>query len=96
MFFEWDSRKNEANRKKHGFWFQDAISIFNGFVLSEVDRRKDYGETRLIGIGALSEVMILTVVYTERDEKIRIISARKANSKEKERYFYVNGYSRTH
>jgi len=93
VLFEWDNRKNEANHKKYGFWFQDAITIFNGFVLSEVDQRKDYGETRLIGIGALSEVMILTVVYTKRGEKMRIISARPANAKERKRYFYANGYS---
>lgn len=94
--FEWDRSKNEANHKKHGFWFETAIDIFDGFVLSEVDQRKDYGETRFIGIGALSEVVILSVVYTERSEKIRIISARKATKKEKERYFYANSHSGTH
>jgi len=48
--FEWDEAKNAANIHKHGFDFADAWEVFEGPVLSRLDVRREYGESRWIGI----------------------------------------------
>lgn len=90
--FQWDENKNKINLEKHGIDFQEAKLIFDDEkkVVGE-DNRKDYGETRYIRVGQFSSQtqnknLTLVVVYTERDGEIRIISARKANKKEKKQY----------
>ena len=85
MEFEWDSNKNQRNVAMHGIDFNDAKSAFHSNVLNKVDARKDYGEQRLIGLGQLDGV-IIAIVYTIRKNKIRIISARKANYDERQSY----------
>jgi uncharacterized protein len=85
MEFEWDKIKSEANRKKHGISFEDAKHIFDGAVLTVSDPR-EYGEVREISFGQLGGVVVLAVVHTDRKNVTRIISARKANRKERERY----------
>ena len=86
MDFDWDTAKSEASLEKHGISFNEARHIFDGPVLTWVDDRKDYGETRFISIGALSPRAVLVVVHTERNGKIRLISARKANRQERKKY----------
>jgi len=87
MEFEWDENKNNSNIEKHGISFEEAKGAFsdNDMVVKK-DTRKDYGEARFIGIGKVLEKVIL-VVYTMRKTAIRLISARKANSKEKQVYY---------
>ncbi|MBE9208573.1 BrnT family toxin [Nostoc sp. LEGE 06077] len=86
MKLEWDERKNQSNIIKHGFDFADAYRIFNLPILIDLDERNEYGEDRYIGIGLL-DGRVVVVVYTEPDEeKIRIISLRKALSYERKRY----------
>jgi uncharacterized DUF497 family protein len=86
--FEWDEAKNQANIAKHGISFVQAQKIFGGAVWSRVDQRMDYGETRLISVGMLEQAAIIVVVaHTERTGKMRIISARRANRKERRRYY---------
>lgn len=86
MQFEWDETKNRDNLHKHGIDFIDVLSVFASPMLIAVDDRIDYGEDRWIGIGLLSDIPIV-VVWAERSEdEIRIISARKANRQERERY----------
>jgi len=81
--FEWDSNKNEGNRQKHGIAFEDAVEIFDGpYVKFGSDRS---GETRWLAIGE-TQGHVIAVVYTERKERIRIISARMARSYERENY----------
>lgn len=88
MYFEWDNEKNNSNIQKHGISFEEASVIFERPVLDEIDNRFYYGETRERSIGELSNGICLFVVYTERDEDtIRIISARRADSIETERYY---------
>ncbi len=87
LMFEWDKKKNAANRKKHGISFEEAKEIFDGPVLTRLDDRREYGETRRISIGALSDAVVIVVAHTDRAEKIRIISARKANRNEREVYY---------
>ncbi len=84
--FEWDEDKNAANIAKHGVSFQRAARIFESRVLTVVDSRADYGEVREISIGIVESVVFLTVVHTNRQSVVRIISARRANRAERRRY----------
>ncbi|MEO1151479.1 MAG: BrnT family toxin [Pseudomonadota bacterium] len=84
--FEWDDEKNLANIEKHGIDFDTAKRIFEGQTLTIIDDRFDYGEVREISIGMVDGIAILTVAHTDREDKIRIISARRANQKERARY----------
>jgi uncharacterized protein len=86
MDFEWDTEKAEVNLSKHGIRFDDAIRVFaDNCRIINVDNRKDYGEERLITTGHI-ENRLCVVVYTEKLDVIRIISARKANKKEQIKY----------
>ncbi|WP_309242635.1 BrnT family toxin [Limnofasciculus baicalensis] len=58
-----------------------------GIIFNAIDERFDYGEIREISIGAIQGVVIVTVAHTERNEVIRIISARKATRQEKNTYY---------
>lgn len=86
MTFEWDDNKNQSNLEKHGISFEEAALIFEGVILSRIDDRKDYGETRTITIGKIANLVVVTVVHTDRDGNIRIISARSANRLERQEY----------
>ena len=86
MEFEWDNRKNRQNQQKHGISFEEAKEIFNGIVFTYIDERFDYNEIREISIGAVQGIVIITVAHTERNGKIRLISARKATPKERRKY----------
>lgn len=83
--FEWDESKANDNKSKHGISFADTFSVFddpNAVTLE--DFRKD--EQRYVTIGMDAFGRILVVVYTWRDENIRIISARKAVRYEVKQY----------
>ena len=86
MKFEWDEKKNELNKEKHGLAFEEAKTIFEGKIFSIVDTRKEYGEVRAISIGTLKDIVIVVVVHTQRSHNIRIISARLAKTKERRMY----------
>jgi uncharacterized protein len=80
--FEWDPRKEQSNLRKHHFDFTTATLIWGGPAVEKIDDRREYGETRIIAVGEAGGCIIV-VVYTWRGEDRRIISARKANSREK-------------
>jgi uncharacterized DUF497 family protein len=85
--FEWDERKAATNLRNHKISFQQASRVFDDlFALIEHDLSEDYGEDRFMVTGMI-EGMLVTVVYTERAERIRIISARKANRDERRKYY---------
>jgi uncharacterized DUF497 family protein len=84
--YEWDEAKNASNIAKHGVGFGLAWQIFNGPVLTAIDNRRNYGEQREISIGAVDGTVILTVVHTDRQGRMRIISARPASQRERNRY----------
>ena len=86
MSYEWDEQKRQINIKKHGLDFVDVTALFDGEIVTLPDERFDYGETRLIVMGILRD-QVVVVVYTERGENIRIISARKATKNEQIYYF---------
>jgi hypothetical protein len=84
--FEWDDAKAEANLRKHNISFRAASRVFDDpLVLIEQDFSEDYGEDRFLATGRV-EGLLVTVIYTERSDRIRIISARKANSDEQRAY----------
>lgn len=85
MLFEWNVDKNKANLENHSIDFQDAGIVFNSPRIYFEDRRKEYGETRWISYGLLGDVVV-NVVYTMRKDRIRIISMRKANKRERSQY----------
>ena len=86
MQFEWDENKNQLNQRKHGMSFEEAKGIFFGTVFTSVSEKIDYGEIREISIGKIQSVLIVAVVHTDRNGKVRIISARKATPKERRKY----------
>lgn len=86
MEFDWDNNKAESNLKKHGIDFEDAIYIFDGHTHEWEDDRHDYGETRFVALGLL-DGRVLAVVYTDRDDVRRIISARRAKRHEQRAYY---------
>ena len=82
--FEWDEEKNKVNRQKHGIWFEDILPIFElsetkGLVLG--DKRHDYGEDRFVLLCPFRG-KIYHVTFVWREERIRLISARRASAKE--------------
>jgi uncharacterized protein len=88
--FEWDEAKAAENYAKHGVSFELAAKVFEDpFGIERLDDREDYGEDRFILTGT-AEGVVLTVVYTERSGRIRIISARQATKHEQDDYFIEN------
>ena len=84
--FEWDEVKRKANITKHGIDFRDVPEMFTSLMLIGADVRKDYGETRKVGFGFIRG-RFMAVAFTEREPDLfRIISARKANQREKTSY----------
>ena len=84
MEFEWDSEKSEANKKKHGISFGEAIEIWQAshLTVEDVARSKD-GEIRSATIGLVG-AEIYTAIWTKRGHRTRLISVRKARDGEKE------------
>lgn len=88
--FEWDPAKERTNRRKHGIGFEIARHVFDDpDALAEPDRIEG-GERRWQTLGLVGGVLLLLVAHTIRDEEdlevIRIISARRADAKERKRY----------
>jgi hypothetical protein len=81
--FEWDSEKNKANQEKHGIAFEDAKNVFDEPYLKL--RCADHGETRWIALGC-ADGRLIAVIYTERQERIRLISARATRKSERQIY----------
>ena len=85
--FEWDPKKAEANRKKHGVSFEEGVTAF-GDPLSMNMPDPDHSELdrRFIVIGLSNRYRLLVVCYAEIKEKTRIISARQATRSERKAY----------
>jgi len=83
--FEWDDRKAASNLVKHKVSFEGARRVFDDpYAFEELD--DDADEERWLKVGIARDIL-LAVVYTERNGRVRIISARKADSDEQDRYF---------
>ncbi len=84
--FQWDDLKAKSNEAKHSVSFPFATRAFEDENrLTVIDNRFDYGEVRYITLARI-EQRVYVVVYTIRGSVIRLISVRKANSKEVKRY----------
>jgi uncharacterized protein len=88
--FEWDEDKAARNFIDHRVSFaQAALACRDPFAVEWIDERDDYGEER-IGLLGLYGSEVLFVAYTERGENIRIITARRAERHEQDRYYREN------
>lgn len=89
MKFEWDTVKEQKNLAKHGYDFATASRVFyDPYRLELFDAIHSIDEDRYLTIGRIEgELVILTVVYTDRGDVIRLISARTANNREKRLYY---------
>jgi len=88
--FEWNAEKALANWRKHRVTFEQAVKAFHDHLaVEQFDEREDYGEERINLIG-MCEGVLLHVTYTERGERIRLISARKAERHERAYYYRQN------
>ena len=87
MEFEWDENKAKANLSKHRVSFNEAKTVFDDLLYIDFDD-PDYAddEDRYIIIGGSQQRRLLIVSYTERENKIRLISARKVTKREREDY----------
>lgn len=86
MHFEWDDAKRLSNLQKHGIDFANVPALFDGDILTVEDDRYSYGEQRFVTFGLL-QGRVIAVVHTERETRIRLISARKATRYEQRVYF---------
>jgi len=91
MIFDWDSNKNSENIEKHGISFEQAQKIFlDPLHLSILDERLSYFEERWITMGATEKGEVIVVAHQyfveEPEERIRIISSRRATPRERRQY----------
>jgi uncharacterized DUF497 family protein len=88
--FEWDGDKAAANWRDHGVTFdQAALAMLDPFAIEAIDERENYGEER-VNLTGMCGGTLLHVTYAERGERIRIISARRAQRHEQDNYFRAN------
>ncbi|MFV0422234.1 BrnT family toxin [Oleidesulfovibrio sp.] len=88
MRFEWDENKRRANVAKHDIDFIQAAQMLACTPYLVRDERKDYGEIRCQAVGE-QDGMVLVVAFTMRGDGVfRIISARRANARERRKYGY--------
>lgn len=89
LVFEWDERKNRANRNKHGVSFEEARSAFldeNARVLPDPEHSEEEDRFVLLGLSTSLHILVICHCYRQKDEVIRIISARKADREEQRQY----------
>lgn len=87
MEFEWDTQKERKNAKKHGVEFTEAMTVFDDpLELTISDPKHSASEFRFLSIAYSFLNRLLNVSYTEREDRIRIISARLASAKERRTY----------
>ena len=87
MEFEWDAEKATSNLSKHGVSFAEAITVFGDPLEVMIpDPTHSQGELRFVSIARSEAGRLLAVAYTERDQRIRIISAREATPRERRQY----------
>lgn len=85
--FEWDSEKAEENLRKHGVSFYEAATaVLDDLAFVKADDAHSEGEYRYVLVGRSHRGRTLVVVLVERQERIRIISARRATRAEKKSY----------
>jgi uncharacterized DUF497 family protein len=86
MRITYDPQKRLKTLEERGLDFEDAPEVFAGFHFTMPDLRRDYGEVREISVGVLKGKVVV-IVWTKRDDSRRIISMRRADEDERERYY---------
>ena len=86
MRLEWDPVKSASNEEKHGLSFDRAGEVFERRRLMWLDERYHLSEERFITVGTLTDDSIVVIAHTERGDKTRVISMRKANAREQARF----------
>ncbi len=86
MEYEWDPAKARRNLEKHGVDFADAVVVLEDQLALTVEDTHSVTEERFVTLGVDSIGQLLVVVYSWRDERIRLISARKATGRERRQY----------
>lgn len=87
LTFEWDPGKAAANARKHGVAFQEATTVFGDpLALTIPDPDHSSAEARFLDLGLSHRGRLLVVAYTERGDRIRIISARPGTRRERRQY----------
>jgi len=86
MRFSWSESKRSRNLKDHGIDFADAPRVFDGVTFTFEDDRFAYGEKRFVTLGLLAGIPV-SIVHTETEHEIRVISFRKATNRETEVFF---------
>jgi uncharacterized protein len=85
--FEWDEKKARTNLKKHGVSFDEASTVFADPLARTIhDPQHSDEEDRFVIVGESHRQTLLVVVFTDRGDKIRLISAREANRRERKDY----------
>lgn len=87
--FEWDEKKNRQNIRKHGVSFEEAQSVFlddHAMRFYDPDHSEDQDRFLMLGLSFTLRILVVCHCYRERDEVIRIISARKATRQERVHY----------
>ena len=85
MNYEWSEQKKEANFEKHGVDLNEIENFEWDSVIETIDDRKNYGEQRWVAVGIICG-RIYVLIYTMRNNNIRVISLRKANTRERNYY----------
>ena len=91
-FFEWDKRKNTHNQRKHGVSFEEARTVFldeNAREFFDPDHSQQENRFILLGISHRLRMLVVCYCHRRRESALRIISARKANSKEEKDYWEI-------
>ena len=85
--FEWDKKKAGSNYRKHRVSFEDALTIFaDPLSLTSSDPGHSFGESRYVTVGREARGRLLVVAHTDRADKIRLLSARRATRREIAQY----------
>lgn len=90
VHFEWDENKNQTNQRKHGISFEEASTVFfdaYAILFDDPDHSEEEERFLIIGVTSQEKICIVSHCYRGRDQKVRIISARKATSSERKIYF---------
>lgn len=89
LYFEWDPKKAESNKAKHGVSFEDARTVFydeRALVIPDPDHSNVEERFVIMGMSALSRVLVVVHCFRSNNNVIRIISARRAGTKEVKPY----------
>jgi uncharacterized DUF497 family protein len=87
--FEWDTKRDAANQRKHGVSFDEATTVFSderALLLDDPDHSEEEESFVLLGLGANLRTLVVCHCYREAESVIRLISTRKATRKERSEY----------